>query len=387
MTKLAINGGTPVFTGSFPSWPYWNDEEKQNLLRALEAGQWGTLGAEALTFAGEFAQYIGTRYAVCVNTGTQALEMMLRGCEIGYGDDVITTPYTFSATVSSIAWCGAMPVMADVDPDTSNIDPASLEDCLTNRTKAILLVHVAGRPCDMDAVCEFARKKGILVLEDSAHAHGSEWKGRKCGSLGDASAFSFQGSKAITGGEGGCVTTDNEKIYDKVWEYHNSGRAKDGSTVMGTNARMAEWEASVLRAQLKRLQDQCLLRQKNADLVSARIEGLPGITLPRKDPRITLWNGYMYAFRARNRDKFVEALNAEGIPCSKGYPSLEDMGMLREAYFEKHTGRKFRGAVRKDGISLLVKEAVWIPAPILMGGDEETEKIAEAIEKVARALC
>ncbi|MBO4548349.1 MAG: aminotransferase class I/II-fold pyridoxal phosphate-dependent enzyme, partial [Abditibacteriota bacterium] len=207
MSKLAIHGGTPVYTGTFPSWPYWNDEEKQNLLRALSAGQWGTLGAEALSFAGEFAAYIGTRHAVCVNTGTQALEMMLRGCGIGYGDDVITTPYTFSATVSSIAWCGAMPVMADIDPDTGNIDPGSLEGCITPATKAILLVHVAGRPCDMDAIGEFAKKKGILVLEDSAHAHGSQWKGVRCGHLGDASAFSFQGSKAITGGEGGCVTT------------------------------------------------------------------------------------------------------------------------------------------------------------------------------------
>jgi len=395
MEKLAINGGKPVVTKPFPAWPVWGEKEEKNLLKALDAGQWGTLGDGALAFAKRFADYIGVSRAIAVNTGTQALELMLRGAGVGRGDEVIVPAYTFVATVSAVAYVGAVPVFADVDVETGNLSAESVKAHITDKTKAILAVHIAGRACDMDALSEIAKAHGILLLEDCAHAHGAEWKGVKCGALGDAAAFSFQATKVLTGGEGGMIVTNNEDIYARCWHYHNSGRPPVGQSkeslggvvLMGSNGRMAEWEAAILDAQMDHLDEQCAVRTRNQAKVYARIGKLPGISVPPEDARITAGSGFLFPFRyAGDRDAFIDALKAEGVPCSKGYVALYRMGMLKEAAFEKFTGRKFEQAEELPNTERLVRENIWIPAPVFLADDEGIEAVCQAIEKVALAM-
>ena len=392
MATLARDGGAPVFTGEFPRWPQWGERERQNLMETLDACEWGTLGKRVLGFADRFAEYIGAKHAIAINTGTQALELMLRGANIGRGDDVIVPPYSFAATISAVAYVGAMPVFADVDAATGCLSAYSVRDRITDRTKAILAVHVGGRPCDMDALSEVAQAHGLLLLEDAAHAHGSSWRGKRCGSLGDAAAFSFQSSKALTGGEGGMIVTSNEEIFARCWHYHNSGRALSsdqllgGNVLVGTNGRMAEWEAAILDAQLDRLDEQCARRQENAGWLNAEIAKIPGVSVLPADDRITCWNGYIFSFQWKggmSRDAFVEALRAEGIPASNGYPLLNQMGMLREAGFEKSTGRKFIDGVQLPNAEKLAQTIIWIPGRVLLAERDAIGKVAEAISKVA----
>ena len=394
---MAVRNETArLFTAKdFPSWPQYDEREEKALIEALEAGQWGTLGKRALEFADRFAEYIGVEKVICVNTGTQALELLLRACGIGRGDEVIVPPYTFVATVSAIAWVGAMPVFADVDADTGCLDPASVQKCITTRTKAILAVHVAGRPCDMDALSAIARNAGVYLLEDAAHAHGSEWKGRKAGSLADGAAFSFQSSKVLTGGEGGAVATNNEEIWARAWQYHNSGRAIKGGgelggvVLMGTNGRMAEWEAAILLKQLERLDAQCTRRAEGAAILEAMLRGTPGISLSPHDERITAWSGLLYQFRwngASPRSEFIQKLRERGLPCSAGYPALYRMGMLRDASFERSTGKKFTLDPVCPNTELLAKEAVWFKGSALLAERKTLHKAAVVITEIAKEL-
>lgn len=395
MKQLAINGGTPVTTKPYPTWPIWGEKEEQNLLRVLEAGEWGTIGTESQAFGRRFADYIGVTRAIPVNNGTQALELMMRGAGIGRGDEVIVPAYSFASSVSAVAYIGAMPVFADADPDTYNLNAESVRACITERTKAILAVHFAGRPCDMDALRAVADEYHLLLLEDCAHAHGSSWKGVKCGALGHASAFSFQTGRVLTSGEGGMILTNSDEQYVGSWRYHHSGRAPSGvnreslggQVLMGGNGRMAEWQAAILDAQMDRLDDQCSLRSSNQQKVTERIRHLPGIIVPKADERITSLSGFLYAFRFVNgRDGFAEALTAEGIPCCKGDTPLHRMGMLNEPAFEKMTGRRFQNSAVLPNAEQLIQEVVWIPGEVFLADDEGIECIAAAIEKVAMAM-
>ncbi len=389
-----INTSEKLFpAGSFPSWPMAGEEEERALLETLEAGQWGTLGSRALQFAERFGEYLGAKRVICVNTGTQALELLLRACGIGRGDEVIVPPYTFVATVSAVAWVGAMPVFADVDLDTGCLDAESVRKCVTPRTKAILAVHVAGRPCDMDALSRIAQENHILLLEDAAHAHGSSWKGVKAGNLADAAAFSFQSSKMLTGGEGGAIVTNNEAIFARAWQYHNSGRALEGGgelggeVLMGTNGRMAEWEATILLQQLERLDAQCAKRTEGAAILDGALREAPGIALPPRDERVTSWSGFLYQFRWTGgcpRDSFVAKLAEAGLPCSAGYPPLYRMGMLRDQSFERSTGCAFGSEPRCPKAERLGDEAVWFKGRGLLAPKDTLRRAGEAIARIAR---
>ncbi len=394
MDKLAINGGTPVYSGGFPRWPQWGAKEEENLVKALDSGSWGTLGSFAMSFSKRFADFIGVSHGIAVNSGTQAIELILRGAGIGRGDEVIVSPFTFSATVSAIAYVGAMPVFADIDWRTGNIDAVAASLCVTSRTKAIIAVHVGGYPCDMDALTMMAKRYGIMLIEDCAHAHGSAWRGKMCGSIGDAGAFSFQRSKVLPCGEGGMITTSDEELFKRCWQFHHSGRVLGGredvacNTVMGTNGRMAEWEAAILDAQMDKLQGQCAHRQASIRTIMEGLSDVPGIILPPDDKRITSLSGFHFQFvwnGAMERDAFVKAVCAEGIPCCAGYVLLNKMGMMTEPAFEKSTGRKFEQNVSIPAAEYLTKTSVCIPNPVLLAEPEVIGKVVEGIRKVALA--
>lgn len=302
MGKLAITGGPKLRTKPFPQWPVYGKEEADGLLRVLESQKWGTLGPEVAKFTERFCNYLGVKHGVAVTNGTATMEVLLRAKGIGFGDEVLVPPYTFVATVSAVICVGATPVFVDIEEDTFNMDPDKLEQAITPRTKAVIPVHVGGRPCDMDKIMAIANKYNLFVIEDTAHAHGSEWKGQKCGSLGTAGSFSFQASKNLTAGEGGFISTNDTDLFEMCWSIHHCGRDYKGTVwyghpYIGTNARMTEWQAVILNAQLDRMDSQIEKRMENAKYLTARLNEIDCIQTVKEDERITRNSYHLFLFK------------------------------------------------------------------------------------------
>ncbi|MBU4212959.1 MAG: DegT/DnrJ/EryC1/StrS family aminotransferase, partial [Verrucomicrobia bacterium] len=329
--QLAIAGGKPVRTKPFPvKWPVIGKEERQNLLGVFDSGKWW-YGEKVAEFERKYAAFQNARSGIACTNGTAALEIALLACGIGAGDEVIVPPYTFIATASAVLKVNAIPVFADIDLNTGNLDPKAAEKAITAKTKAIMPVHFAGLPVDMDAFKALARKHKLRLIEDACHSWGSQWKGKGTGAIGDCGVFSFQMSKNITSGEGGILLTDNEEIADAARSYSNCGRGKGQAFyehyLLGSNLRMTELQAAILLGQLTRLKEQTIKRQKNAVLLDKGLKNIPGIALLKNDPRVTRRSYHIYIFRfvteewgGVSRETFLKALQAEGVPVSSGYP-------------------------------------------------------------------
>ena len=404
--RLAIDGGAPIRTLLFPSWPVWDDQEEKQLLEVLHSGHWGILdGGKVSEFEGRFAEFVSAKRALCVTSGTAALEIVLRALGIGPGDEVITTPYTFVATPSAAFLTGARPVFVDIDPDTYMLDSTKIEAAVTERTAAIMPVHIGGCPADMDGVMEVARRHQLYVIEDACQAWGAQWKGQPVGALGDLGCFSFQASKNINAGEGGAIVTNNDELAERCWSLHNVGRIRTGAwyqhEVLGWNYRMTEWQGAVLLAQIDRLADHMALRDANAAYLGQRLNSVDGITPARVDPRVTqhAWHLYMMtydppAFGGKTCTEFIEMLRAEGIPCSPGYRPLNQMPALRRAVAEQ------AGQVRPwdtSDVDLpelpacpvtedLCERTVWLKQTMLLGDREDMDDIVAAIIKIQQAF-
>ena len=398
MSVLAIKGGEPLKTRSFPSWPKSGEAEFERLKKALYSGQWGTLGAEVGKFTKRYAAYCDAKYAVATPNGTVSLEVILRALNIGRGDEVILPPYTFVATASAITFVGAIPVFADIDENTYTIDPANIEQYISLRTKAVIAVHLGGRPCDMDKIMDVARKHKLHVIEDAAHAHGSEWKGRRVGSIGDAGSFSFQASKNLCCGEGGIVTTNNEELYKSIWSVHNCGRDYDSNTwyqhlILGTNARMAEWQAVVLDVQLDKLNNEIEKRMVNAVYLTKRLKETGFIDVMYEDPNITKNSYHLYVFKYKkercrgiHRDLFIKALQAEGIGlCATGYSlPIYKMAFLDSDAFRKATGfsASYKDVSLPNNEQAAYEEGAWLYHTALLGKKEDIDDIVDAMLKI-----
>jgi dTDP-4-amino-4,6-dideoxygalactose transaminase len=332
-----------------------------------------------------------------VVNGTAALEVALSAVGIGPGDEVITTPYTFVATINAVLSLGAVPILVDVNPETIGIDPAQIEDAITSRTKAILPVHIAGQPADMDAILTIAEKHGLRVVEDACQAWGAEWRGRRIGALGDLGTVSFQASKNITAGEGGIIVTNDDQLADMCWSLHNVGRRKGGlwyeHVRQGWNYRMTEWQGAILLAQLARNDELSERRSRNALYLSEALKSIPGIRPLEVDPRVTRHAWHIFIFRYRSeefggmsRDKFIEAMQAEGIPCAPGYvplnqsPALLD-GLKRLQKFLEDVPPPRPCPVAEQ---LCTQQAVWLTQNIFLGGEQDMDDIEEAIAKIQR---
>lgn len=324
----------------FPSWPYFAEDEIAAAAAVLRSGKvnyW--TGDEGRRFESEFAAYIGSKYAVAVSNGTVALELALRALDIGPGDEVVTTSRTFIATASSIVAVGARPVFADVDRDSQNITAETIRAVLSPRTKAILPVHLAGWPCDMDPILELARDNNLSVIEDCAQAHGASYRGRAVGSMGDIGAFSFcQDKNMTTAGEGGMVTTSREDLWRRMWAYKDHGKsfaAVHGKLhapgfrwlheSFGTNWRLSEVQSAVGRVALRKLPDWIATRRAHAARLTECFASLPGLRIPIPPPDLEhAWYKF-YAFVRRedlldgwNRDRIASEISAAGIPCNTG---------------------------------------------------------------------
>lgn len=402
MPHLAIHGGSPVRSKPFPAWPVFGDGERKALQEVLESGEWGGVSHRLTkTFEEQFAGYHQADYGVSVTNGTAALEIALRALGIGFGDEVILAPYTFVASATAVVMNNAIPVFCDVDPETCNIDPDLIEQHITPKTKAIMAVHIAGLPCDMDQILQIAQKHDLHVVEDAAQAHGAEWGGCRVGSIGDLGTFSFQSSKNLNAGEGGMILTNDQELYDRCWSIHNVGRIPGGRWYehrnLGSNYRMTEWQAAILLQQMKRLPEQMRTRESNATYLAEKLAQIPGIQPLKRDSKVTSHAYHLFIFRYQTEDfgnapkaRFIEALCAEGIPCSSGYVPL-----YREELFSRvvtsecpfacrHVEREvdYSRVTCPEAERLSEHEAVWFNQSMLLGTRADMDNIVEAVAKI-----
>lgn len=395
--RLAIDGGTPLRTSPFPSWPVWGERERELLLEVLDSGHWGELsGDKVQAFEDRFAAFQGARFGLAVPNGTQALEVGLQALGIGPADEVITTAYTFIATVSAIFAVGAKPVFVDIDPLTNLIDPSLVEAAITSRTRAIVPVHIGGQPCDLDGVLEVAGRHGLPVLEDAAQAVGAEWKGTRVGAIGDLGTFSFQESKNLSGGEGGAIVTNRQDVHELAWSLHNYGRRPAGGTFdferLGGNYRMTELTGALLLAQMERLEGQMAVRDRNAAILTDGLADIAGLKPTVVDERVTRHAWHLYqirfdatAFGGRSRVDFIAALNAEGIPASAGYVPLTGIEAIRDAMRDRFGGSALRDIGPVPYAEAAGRDTIWLYQTGLLGIDEDASHILTACRKIAAA--
>ncbi len=285
----------------------------------LESGQF-VLGAEVVAFEEEFAAYCGSSECVALNSGTSALHLALLAAGVGPGDEVITVPFTFVASVAAVEYVGARPVLLDIDPSSFTLDPGAIENAITSRTRAILPVHLYGQPADMDPIMEVARRRELIVIEDAAQAHGAKYKGRPVGSIGDLACFSFYPGKNLGAyGEGGAVTTSNVELASTIRMLRDWGQDRKYHHVLrGFNYRMEGFQGAILRVKLRHLEQWTEARRK----VAAKYNELladSGLRTPKEMP----WARHVYhvyTLRTHDRDGLLGALHAEGIQAGVHYP-------------------------------------------------------------------
>jgi dTDP-4-amino-4,6-dideoxygalactose transaminase len=398
--RLALLGGEPACNFAWPGWPIHDDAEESQVLEVLRSGEWW-YGEKVLLFEREFAAFQGAAYGVSCTNGTTAIEMGLRALGVVPGDEVIVPPYTFIGTASAVVTIGAVPVFADIEPDTLCLDPQDAARKITSRTRAIIPVHVAGRVADMEPINELAKSHGLAVLEDAAHAWGSQWDSRGAGTLGRCGTFSFQVSKNITAGEGGILVTDDKELADLCRSFSHCGRTEGSAWYdhnnLGSNLRMTEFQAAILLAQLARLEQHVARRQRNAALLDESLTSIPAIKLLSAAPRMTRRSYHMYTFRVNeaelgiSRERFIEALVAEGVPASAGwYRPLYRNGVFANAHVGPPHG--IRAPLAGMGVDYrdvscpvceqVCREAVWIPQNVLLADEPRILRLAEAIRKV-----
>lgn len=397
---LAIEGGEKTVKNKF-SWPQFDEREVEAVAAVVRSGQWGNpdcSGAVA-AFEKEFADYCGSKYAVsCVN-GSVSLRLALMACGVRPGDEVIVPPYTFIATASTVIEANCVPVFVDIDPETYNLDPKEIEKAITPKTKAIVPVHFAGQACDMDAIMDIAKKHNLRVIEDAAHAHGAEYKGKKLGSIGDVGSFSFQSSKNLTSGEGGIVVTNDKALYQMMNSLRNVGRIEGGQWYdhynAGCNYRITQMQAVLLSEQLKRLEQQTIIRDRNGIYLNELLNGIEGITPLTRGHGETRHCYHLYLFKydkSKFNDlpklKFVEMLAAEGVPCFRGYPHplykqplFQQKNFMCYAIPEEVDYSQVFCPVAEKACS---EQAVWILQHAMLGTRADMESFAEAILKIQR---
>jgi len=397
----AIEGGKPVFPEPLFILPKFTEEEIQAVVEVLKSGELTLTAKGKYTkeFEEAFAKFIGSKYAVAVMNGTAALHVSLRAVGVGPGDEVITTPYTFVATASSIVHQNAIPIFADIDRETFNIDPASVEEKITDKTKAIIAVHLAGHPAEMDDLMKIAEEHGLIVVEDAAQAIGAEYRGRRVGSIGDIAAFSLYVSKNITTGEGGMVTTSSEEYWRKAQLIRHHGQtASYHYEEIGYNYRMTELQAALGLAQIKRIDELNERRKEIAKIYADILENEDTLILPTSKPYVKhVWHIYNILLKLEklrvNRDKIVQALRSENIPVSIAYPSA----LYLEPAFQKLNGHgkgcpwscPFYGK-RISYTKGMCPNAEWVSERVFTLftmpslTDEQAIKIAEAVKKVVR---
>ncbi len=402
--KLAILGGDPVRKNKpLPGWPYWDENVIQSVLKTTRSGIWCRIQSRSgtvSTFEREYAALLGTRFCVATGSGTQSLHTCVEALGIGPGDEVITSPFTDPGTIAAILSARALPVLADIDLQSYQLDPADVERRITENTKAIMPVHIMGQPCDMGSIMVIAKKHSLRVIEDSCQAHLAQYGGKRLGTIGDVGCFSFQTSKTIACGEGGGIIGNDEELMDRCFTVHNHGTSRRGATErIGPKYRMNEFQAAVLLGQLPGVMERHVRRNENAAYLTGRMKEIPGLT-PQK-----LYDGtgsgafYIYGmsyhkerFNDADRETFFKALRAEGV----GLGGYIAQGLHREPWVENVLASKvykgmysarrlkqYRDEIACPNCDRVCQEAaiIWASGPLLASKDDMGE-VADAIQKV-----
>jgi L-glutamine:2-deoxy-scyllo-inosose/3-amino-2,3-dideoxy-scyllo-inosose aminotransferase len=387
------------------SWPVSGEEELAYLRRVLDSGHWASDGPLEGEFERRFAEIQNAHYGLCVANGTVALQLALEALDVGVGDEVIVPGFTWQATAAAVLDVNATPILVDAHPDTYCPDPELIDAAITPRTKGVIVVHLYNCLSDMDRIVAIANRNNLFVIEDCAHSHGSQWKGRGVGSIGDAGTFSFQSSKTLTAGEGGFVTTNDEELFERLYSLRNCGRPRESARaekwhpIQSGNYRITEWQAAILLAQLERFPHQMMMRERNAELLDEALGCIPGIRPTERHPNVTRRNSYAYVFRYDARRfaglscrAFRIALSKEtGLDFGPPYRPL-NMSLL----YQPRTKRRHRlndhywDQIDPSRYSLPVAErayeheAVTLPQEALLVNPDRVRLVPEAVRRLQR---
>lgn len=403
MAKLAIKGGKAVRNRSFSEWPVWGEKEQKELLEALNSGNWSYHARKhekQTEFAQKFARFQDANYGVCTSSGAAALEVSLRAAGVEVGDEVIIPALTFVATASAALLIGAVPVFVDVDPGNYCVDVSRVKEALTEKTKAVMPVHLYCRIADMDELMQVAEKNSLVVVEDCAHVPGSKWRGKGVGSIGTAGCFSFQQEKLMTAGEGGMIIMSDDALEERCSSLVDCGRVrrddKHAKSALGWNYRMTEFQAAVLLGQLERLPSVLSRIEENAEYLSEKLKKIEGILPLEKNDKVTKQSYYNYvlrydpkSFAEVPRERFMAALFFEGVSCGSIYdPVYKSPLFTMEQGHWPLLGILGHGQLDYSSVRCPVaekatyEEAVTIPHMVLMGTKEDIDDVVAAIEKI-----
>jgi dTDP-4-amino-4,6-dideoxygalactose transaminase len=401
MSELAIAGGPKVRDTPYPAWPRWDERDVEAVTSVVRSGEWGGFpepGVYASRFEDAFAEYQGARHGVLMVNGTVTMEVALKALGIGWGDEVIVPALTFAATAYAAMAAGALPVIVDVEPRTWTIDADQVEAAITERTRAIMPVHLGHQMADMDRIVEIARRHGLAIVEDCAHAHGQRWRDQGAGCIGDFGSFSHQSSKTLTAGEGGTLLTNDDDLARRAHSLIDCGRAKDADEkefTFGANYRLGELHAALLSVAIERFPEEQAQRAEAGRAFERLAAGVEGVTIKPADERITRWSFYNYvfaidpeAFAGRTNETVCAALEAEGIPAEVQYPPMNHYELFQPSLSRLPVAVEFAERLDPQRMSFPVAEAaglresVYLMENVFRDGERGVADVVEAIEKV-----
>ncbi len=392
----------------FPKWPIYDDDEIFALNDIIKSGKWWCgspsvhQGENVWAFQEDFAKLQEAKHCVAVFNGTVAIEVALLSLGVGLGDEVIVSDYTFVASASAIVATNAVPIFCDIDPNTLVMDVDKVKGLITEKTKAIIPVHLGGNPVEMDLLMEIAEKYNLKVVEDSSHAHGSRYKGKRLGNWGDAGTFSFQASKVLTSGEGGAIITNNEKLADLMYSISDCGRRKDdyfyNHFIYGTNYRMSEYQAAVLRSQIKKFPDQHKLRNENAKFLMEKLNQIDGIQVMKPTPGTEELGWYIYPivfkpekFGGITKEDFYKKFNDNGIPIVDCYPPLHSLDCFKNVNLKKgidysnaNWGRTKSDDKNFPVVSDIYSRSIEFPHEMLLASKDKLNYIVDFIKSLQK---
>ncbi len=385
--RLAVLGGPAALTRRPPHWPIFDESDRKALNDVMESRVWGGYHESIGELERQFAAYHGAAHGIALANGTVSLEIALSAAGIKPGDEVIVPPITFVASATAVSRIGAVPVFVDIDPETINLNPQKVAEHINDRTRAIVVVHFAGHPADLDQLTEICDQHGLVMIEDCAHAHGAEWHERRVGSFGSFGSFSFQASKNMTAGEGGILVTNDADLAERAHSIGNAGRRTGGAWYehvrLGTNARLTGFQATLLLNQLQRLPKQVATRMERARRLREGLQKMSGLkaTPQMLDERVTAHGLHLFSMRfdqeaygGVSRSRVIEALQAEGLPVTPGYPQP----IYRNELF-KHHPHVVHDCPEAEAYC---RTSIWLPHNALLADEEWIDDALAAISKV-----